>query len=175
MYGCNQAVLRVARALLARHYSSCRRSRWPARSTSGRRFPGLISAVTFLRRHLRHAPEMIHAAAKGEAYACFVRPEHPHPFMAMPERRGGPAQARLCAARAPLEDGLQRGRLQPLGGRGPADRARELPGCQSLIRQRREAAGIVDSWPARPSTTRRHGPTGDSRRSTTSDGRFRSI
>jgi len=32
-----------------------------------------------------YAPEMIHAAAKGEAYDCFVRPDTRIPFMAMPD------------------------------------------------------------------------------------------
>ena len=30
-----------------------------------------------------YAPEMIHAAAKGEPYACFVRPDARIPFLAM--------------------------------------------------------------------------------------------
>ena len=32
-----------------------------------------------------YAPEMIHAAAKGEPYDCFVRPDTRIPFMAMPD------------------------------------------------------------------------------------------
>ena len=32
-----------------------------------------------------YAPEMIHAAAKGEPYSCFVRQDTRIPFMAMPD------------------------------------------------------------------------------------------
>ena len=40
------------------------------------RFPGLISAVTEPSGGTSDfAPEMIHAAARGESYACFVRPD----------------------------------------------------------------------------------------------------
>jgi hypothetical protein len=39
---------------------------------------------------------MIHAAAKGEPYACFVRPDARIPFMAMPD--GVQALLKLAAA-----------------------------------------------------------------------------
>ena len=63
-----------------------------AESQSGRvdfrgvRFPGLISALTVPSGGTSdYAPEMIHAAAKGESYECFVRPDTRIPFMAMPD------------------------------------------------------------------------------------------
>ena len=47
------------------------------------RFPGLISAVTVPSGGTSDfAPEMIHAAAQGKPYACFVRPDTRIPFMA---------------------------------------------------------------------------------------------
>ena len=50
------------------------------------RFPGLISALTMPSGGTSdYASEMIHAAAKGEAYTCFVRPDTRIPFMAMPD------------------------------------------------------------------------------------------
>ena len=50
------------------------------------RFPGLISALTVPSGGTSDfAPEMIHAAARGEPYACFVRPDARIPFMAMPD------------------------------------------------------------------------------------------
>src|SRR5207237_2285142 len=52
----------------------------------GIRFPGLISAVTVPSGGTSdYAPEMIHAAAQREPYACFVRPDTRIPFMAMPD------------------------------------------------------------------------------------------
>jgi len=50
------------------------------------RFPGLISAFTVPSGGTSdYGPEMLHAAAKGEPYACFVRPDVRIPFMAMPD------------------------------------------------------------------------------------------
>ena len=48
-----------------------------------------------------YAPEMIHAAAKGEPYASFVRPDARIPFMAMPDGVDvGASQLRYAHARA---------------------------------------------------------------------------
>ena len=50
------------------------------------RFPGLISADTVPTGGTSDfGPEMIHAAAKGVPYKCFVEPEARIPFMAMPD------------------------------------------------------------------------------------------
>lgn len=50
------------------------------------RFPGLISAVTVPTGGTSdYAPEMLHAAAAGRPYNCFVRPDTRIPFMAMPD------------------------------------------------------------------------------------------
>ncbi|HEY8087917.1 MAG TPA: NAD-dependent epimerase/dehydratase family protein [Polyangiaceae bacterium] len=50
------------------------------------RFPGLISADTVPTGGTSDfGPEMIHAAARGDAYTCFVEPEARIPFMAMPD------------------------------------------------------------------------------------------
>ena len=50
------------------------------------RFPGLISAATLPTGGTSDfAPEMLHYAAKGKPYACFVREDTRIPFMAMPD------------------------------------------------------------------------------------------
>jgi threonine 3-dehydrogenase len=50
------------------------------------RFPGLISALTLPSGGTSDfAPEMIHAAAQGQAYTSFVRPDTAIPFMVMPD------------------------------------------------------------------------------------------
>src|SRR5437660_1163726 len=62
-------------------------------------FPGLISAMTVPSGGTSdYAPEMIHEAAKGEPYACFVRPDTTIPFLAMPD--GVDALLKLAAAPA---------------------------------------------------------------------------
>jgi nucleoside-diphosphate-sugar epimerase len=53
------------------------------------RFPGLISAETVPTGGTSDfGPEMIHAAARGAPYRCFVEPEATIPFMAMPDAIG---------------------------------------------------------------------------------------
>jgi nucleoside-diphosphate-sugar epimerase len=50
------------------------------------RFPGLISAVTIPTGGTSdYGPEMLHHAAQGIPYKCFVRPDTRLPFMAMPD------------------------------------------------------------------------------------------
>jgi threonine 3-dehydrogenase len=50
------------------------------------RFPGLLSAHTVPTGGTSdYAPEMVHAAAQGLPYSCFVRPDSRIPFMMMPD------------------------------------------------------------------------------------------
>jgi threonine 3-dehydrogenase len=50
------------------------------------RFPGLISADTIPSGGTSdYAPEMLHFAAQGKSYQCFVRPDSKIHFMAMPD------------------------------------------------------------------------------------------
>lgn len=50
------------------------------------RFPGLISAITIPTGGTSdYAPEMLHHAAQGIPYTCFVRPDTRLPFMVMPD------------------------------------------------------------------------------------------
>jgi nucleoside-diphosphate-sugar epimerase len=86
MYGCNKLYCEHLGRYYARFYKQL------AAHATGRvdfrcvRFPGLISAVTMPSGGTSdYAPEMIHAAARGEPYTCFVRPDTRIPFMAMPD------------------------------------------------------------------------------------------
>ena len=98
MYCCNKLYCEHLGRYYARHYKQL-----AAEVLSGKvdfrcvRFPGLISAVTVPSGGTSYyAPEMLHAAAQGHAYACFVRPDTRIPFMAMPD--GVEALLRLAAA-----------------------------------------------------------------------------
>ena len=81
-----QAVLRAARRLpLA---AADRGARRPPLDFRAIRFPGLISAETLPTGGTTdYAPEMIHAAAQGKPYDCFVAEETRLPFMTMPDAR----------------------------------------------------------------------------------------
>lgn len=69
------------------------------------RFPGIISPETVPSGGTSdYAPEMLHAAAQGKAYECFVKPETRLPFMVMPDG----IHALLQLAAAPAEALRQR-------------------------------------------------------------------
>jgi threonine 3-dehydrogenase len=87
MYGCNKLYCEHLGRYYARHYKQLAKDA-PAGRVDFRcvRFPGLISAVTMPSGGTSdYAPEMIHAAARGVPYACFVRPDTRIPFMTMPD------------------------------------------------------------------------------------------
>lgn len=113
------------------------------------RFPGLISAITLPSGGTSdYAPEMIHAAAQGEAYHCFVRPETRIPFMAMPDA----IKALLHLANAP-EASLSRRVYNVTSFNPSAEEVAEIvrgafpsTAIDFVIDERRQ--GIVDTWPA---------------------------
>src|SRR5436190_1032842 len=87
MYGCNKLYCEQLGRYYAHHYKQLSAD-VTIRRVDFRcvRFPGLISAVTLPSGGTSdYAPEMIHAAARGEPYACFVRPDTTIPFMALPD------------------------------------------------------------------------------------------
>jgi nucleoside-diphosphate-sugar epimerase len=87
MYGCNKLYCEH----LGRYYASYYRqlAADPDRSSidfRAIRFPGLISAATIPTGGTSdYGPEMLHSAAQGEAYQCFVRRDTRLPFMVMPD------------------------------------------------------------------------------------------
>ena len=94
-----------------------------------------------------YAPEMIHAAAKGESYACFVRPDTRIPFMAMPD--GVEALLRLAAA---PRDRLTRtaynlAAFNPSAEEVRVEVLRAFPGADITWMTDIRRQGIVDSWP----------------------------
>jgi nucleoside-diphosphate-sugar epimerase len=150
MYGCNKLYCEQLGRYYARHYKQL-----SAEPQAGRvdfrcvRFPGLISAMTMPSGGTSDfAPEMIHAAARGEAYACFVRPDSRIPFMAMPDG----VDALLALAGAP-RNALTRTAYN-LGAFSPS--AQEIyevvhaafPAADISWKVDVKRQGIVDSWPA---------------------------
>jgi nucleoside-diphosphate-sugar epimerase len=149
MYGINKLYCEQ----LGRYYANYYRQ-LDAQPTAGRvdfrglRFPGLISATTLPTGGTSDfAPEMLHQAAQGLRYHCFVRRDTRIPFMAMPDA----ITALLQLAAAPRER-LTRyvynvGAFNPsaqeieqlLAGYFSATQVEFLPDV------RRQA--IVDSWP----------------------------
>jgi nucleoside-diphosphate-sugar epimerase len=149
MYGCNKLYCEQLGRYYARFYKQL-----SASPQAGKvdfrcvRFPGLISAVTVPAGGTSdYAPEMIHAAAQGHPYACFVRPDTRIPFMAMPD--GVEALLRLAAA--PREQ-LTRTAYNVAAFNPSADEIRAevlkaFPEAQISWKTDEKRQGIVDSWP----------------------------
>ena len=100
MYGCNKLYCEHLGRYYARFYKQLAANVTPRVDFRSVRLPGLISAMTVPSGGTSdYAPEMIHAAASGRPYDCFVRPDTRIPFMAMPDA----IDALLTLAAAPRE------------------------------------------------------------------------
>ena len=112
------------------------------------RFPGLISAFTLPSGGTSdYGPDMLHAAAEGRPYACFVRRDTRIPFMAMPDA----IKALLMLADAPranLSQVVYNINSFSLTAGEFRQRARQdFPSAQISFRPNTRRQGIVDSWP----------------------------
>lgn len=150
MYGCNKLYCEHLGRYYATHYRQL-----AAKPEFGLvdfrcvRFPGLISATTMPSGGTSdYAPEMLHAAAQGQPYAAFVRPDTIMPFMVMPDA----IQALLQLADTPRER-LTRAVYNvtsfSLTAEAVAERVRAaFSNVQISYEPTEGRQGIVDSWPA---------------------------
>jgi len=150
MYGCNKLYCERLGPYYARYYKQV-----AAEPASGRvdfrcvRFPGLISALTMPSGGTSdYAPEMIHAAARGERYECFVRPDTRIPFMVMPDG----VDALVTLAAAPRER-LTRTDYNVAAFNPSAEEFRDrildaFPSARIDWDVDRQRQGILDTWPA---------------------------
>jgi nucleoside-diphosphate-sugar epimerase len=149
MYGCNKLYCEQLGRYYARYYKQLAVDIIPRVDFRAVRFPGLISAVTVPSGGTSdYAPEMIHAAARGEAYDCFVRPDTRIPFMAMPDA----IVALLTLAAAPREQ-LTRTAYNVAAFNPTAQEIHDVvvaafPDAALGWAPDRKRQGIVDSWPA---------------------------
>ncbi len=150
MYGCNKLYCEQLGDYYTKHYKQLAKV-----TLSGKvdfrcvRFPGLISAMTVPSGGTSdYAPEMIHAAARGEAYACFVRPDARIPFMAMPDG----VEALMLLSAAPREK-LRRTAYNVGAFNPSAEEIRQIvlkafPGAEITYEVDAARQGIIDTWPA---------------------------
>lgn len=150
MYGCNKLYCEH----LGRYYSRYYRQ---LAETAGQygvdfrclRFPGLISATTMPTGGTSdYGPEMIHAAAQGKTYECFVRPDTTIPFMVMPDG----IKAMLQLANAP-RDALRRQVYNVTSFSVSALQIGEMvkqafPDARVTYEGGNKRQAIVDTWPA---------------------------
>ncbi|HEY7169281.1 MAG TPA: NAD-dependent epimerase/dehydratase family protein [Vicinamibacterales bacterium] len=149
MYGCNKLYCEELGRYFSRHYKQLSVNARPHVDFRSLRFPGLISATTMPSGGTSdYAPEMIHAAAKGEPYDCFVRPDTTIPFMAMPD-----ASEALRVLAAAKRERLSRTAYNVGAFSRSAAEIREMvvaafPGARITYKIDEKRQGIVDSWPA---------------------------
>ncbi len=150
MYGVNKLYCEHLGRYYAQHYRQLAVTR-PDSTVDFRsvRFPGLISAFTLPTGGTSdYAPEMLHAAAAGKPYSCFVREDTRIPFMAMPDA----VRALEMLEKAPRE------RLtsvvynvtswSPSAGEVQQRVAAAFGGADVTFAPDLKRQAIVDSWPA---------------------------
>jgi len=148
MYGANKLSVELMGEYYARHYMQLAEQRPVTLDFRSLRFPGLISAFTLPTGGTSDfGPEMLHAAAQGKPYACFVRPDATIPFMAMPDG----VKALLHLAAAPRAS-LSRSAYNVSSFSLSAEEFRQrvlaaFPGAQISYQPHPQRQGIVDSWP----------------------------
>jgi len=113
------------------------------------RFPGLISAFTLPTGGTTdYGPEMLHRAAEGRPYACFVDKDTALPFMAMPDA----VKSMLLLAESP-KNRLSRqvynvNAFSMTAGDFRARALKAFPDASITFETNNRRQGIVDSWPA---------------------------
>ncbi|HUS93650.1 MAG TPA: NAD-dependent epimerase/dehydratase family protein [Patescibacteria group bacterium] len=149
MYGCNKLYCELLGSYYNMSYQQLA-DRTPTRvDFRSLRFPGLISAFTLPSGGTSdYAPEMIHAAARGVTYNCFVREDTRIPFMAMPDAVD--ALLRLSAASiATLGQRVYNVTSFSLSAEEIRDLVLEsFPKAQISFKPDLKRQRIVDSWPA---------------------------
>lgn len=149
MYGCNKLYCEHLGIYFSDHYRQLASQEPVKLDFRSVRFPGLISAFTVPSGGTSDfGPEMLHAAAKGEPYACFVREDVRIPFMAMPDA----VKALRTLAQAPRQR-LSRHDYNVTSfslsaGEFGAWVLRFFPDAQITYDPDLKRQAIVDSWPA---------------------------
>jgi nucleoside-diphosphate-sugar epimerase len=150
MYGVNKLTCEHLGRYYALHYRRLEaEAAAPRIDFRALRFPGLISALTVPTGGTSdYGPEMLHHAAQGKAYACFVRPDSQLPFMVMPDA----IKALLLLEAAPRENLRQLvynvTSYSPTAAEILDMIVRAFPSAQITFAPDVRRQGIVDSWPA---------------------------
>ena len=149
MYGCNKLYCEMLGSYFTKHYRQLAAEQPVALDFRSVRFPGLISADTIPSGGTSdYAPEMIHAAAQGKPYACFVRESAQIPFMAMPDA----ARSLIMLSQAPQKN-LTRQVYNVRAFSLTAEQVRDrviaaFPNAEITFKPDVKRQAIVDSWPA---------------------------
>ncbi len=150
MYGCNKLYCEKLGIYYSRFYGQRHLDENPPVMLDFRaiRFPGLISAFTLPSGGTSdYGPEMLHHAAQGKPYACFVREDTKISFMAMPDAIKS-LMMLTDAPREKLNHQVYNIAAFALTAGEFRDRAvKAFPGARITFEPNPRRQGIVDSWP----------------------------
>jgi threonine 3-dehydrogenase len=150
MYGCNKLYCEKLGKYYSKYYGQKHLDENPPHMLDFRaiRFPGLISAFTLPSGGTSdYGPEMLHAAAQGKSYACFVREDTRISFMAMPDAIKSLLML-VDVPRKQLNHQVYNIAAFSLTAGEFRDRAlKAFPGARITFAPNPRRQGIVDSWP----------------------------
>ena len=148
MYGCNKLYCEHLGRYYAKHYKQLSESRPPRVDFRCLRFPGLISAVTVPSGGTSdYASEMIHAASRGEPYACFVRPDARIPFMAMPDAIDALLKLSIAKPNRLSCSAYNVKAFNPSADEIRTSALRAFPDAQITYHVDPKRQSVIDSWP----------------------------
>lgn len=149
MYGCNKLYCEQLGIYYSKNYRQLAADRSVMLDFRCVRFPGLISAFTAPSGGTSdYGPEMLHAAAQGKPYDCFVREDVRIPFMAMPDAILA-LQKLTAAPQAALNRQVYNVTSFSLSAAEFRDWVvRSFPQAAINFQPDLKRQGIVDSWPA---------------------------
>jgi len=150
MYGCNKLYCEQLGRYFTKHYRQLAAERAPSGvDFRAVRLPGLISAVTVPSGGTSdYAPEMIHHAAQGKPYACFVREDARLPFMAMPDAIQALVTLADAAAARLTQHVYNVGAFSLTAGEIRHRVLKAFPQARITFEPDPPRAAIVDTWPA---------------------------
>jgi nucleoside-diphosphate-sugar epimerase len=150
MYGVNKLYCEHLGRYYARHYRQLASDTHEHGGVDFRsiRFPGLISAVTVPSGGTSdYAPEMLHAAAQGKSYSCFVREDVRIPFMAMPDAITALLRLHDAPSTSLSTTVYNIGSFSPSAGQIFAIVKKEFPRAEIRFSPDDKRQAIVDTWP----------------------------
>ncbi len=150
MYGCNKLYCEKLGTYYSNYFGQKHLDEHPSIMPDFRalRFPGLVSAFTLPSGGTSdYGSEMLHNAAQGKPYECFVRADTKIPFMAMPDAIKS-LMLLMDAPRETLTREVYNVAAFALTAQEFRERAlRAFPQAEITFKSNLRRQGIVDSWP----------------------------
>ncbi len=150
MYGCNKLYCEKLGVYYSHYCGQRHLDPEPPRMLDFRaiRFPGLVSAFTVPSGGTSdYGPEMLHAAAQGHPYACFVDADTRISFMAMPDAIKSLLMLTDAPRRSLSSQVYNIAAFSLTAGEFRQRAMQAYPGARISFEPNPRRQGIVDSWP----------------------------